>query len=70
MAILMLIYYMWTFYDGRKVGPNKWMNWGMLAAPYVTFAVFAIAAGVVGPLLYSRDEFRKLTYTAIRAIPK
>ena len=55
MAILMLIYYMWTFYDGRKVGPNKWMNWGMLVAPYVTFAVFAIAAGVVGPLLYSRE---------------
>lgn len=46
-AILMLVYYVWTFYGSRRYKPNAITTYAMIAAPYCTLAAWSLAAFVL-----------------------
>jgi len=46
-AILMLVYYVWTFYGRRIYKPNAIATYAMIAAPYCTLAAWSLTACVL-----------------------
>jgi len=46
-AILMLVYYVWTCYDTFRTPPNVITTYAMVIAPYLTLVFWSLATGVL-----------------------
>jgi len=65
-AILMLVYYVWTSYGSRRYNPNTLTTYAIIAAPYITFAVWSVAAGVLAILHPEKvNRSRRFFYCSI-----
>jgi len=69
-AILMLVYYVWTSYGSRRYNPNALTTYAIIAAPYITLVVWSGAAAVLANLHPGKvNRSRRFFYCSIHSSP-